>query len=255
MVTSPSIILAEPQLASNIGMVARAMANFALNDLRVVNPRGSCTGERALAAAAGAVFILENAKVYASVEDAIADLHRVYATTARQRDLVIDVKTPDQAANTIFQANSSGESTGILFGRENAGLTNDEIALCDGIIVIPVNARFASLNLAQAVIIVGYEWLKNSGAASLGRKTEFDGPMEEGIHFRNSEVAKKADLIHLFEHLEKELDASGFLRPPEKRPTMIRNIRRIFQRIGATDQEIRTLRGIIAALTRPREKP
>ncbi len=248
----PSIILVEPQLGSNMGMVARAMANFSLTDLRLVKPRESCTGERAVASAAGAEFVLKSAQEFPAVEVAIADLHKVYATTARQRDLVIDVKTPEQAAEAIILDHTSGRKTGILFGRENAGLTNEEVALCDGIIVIPVNSQFASLNLAQAVIIICYEWLKHSGEASLGRKTDFDGPMVEGVHFRNSELATKSDLIHLFEHLEKELDASGFLRPPEKRPVMIRNIRRIFQRIGATEQEIRTLRGIIAALTRPR---
>lgn len=246
----PAIILVEPQLSSNMGMVARAMANFALPELRLVRPKESHLGERARAAAAGADEILESALVFESLETAIADLHVIHATTARQRDLVIHIRTPEQVAEIIQVDLEKGLKTGVLFGRENSGLTNDEIALSDGIIVIPVNPEFASLNLSQAVMVFAYEWLKQSGRAALGRRTEFDGPMQEGFHLRESQRATKEDLFHLFQHLESELDSRGFLRPPEKRPIMVRNIRRIFQRIGATEQEIRTLRGIVAALTR-----
>ncbi|RMF08936.1 MAG: RNA methyltransferase, partial [Alphaproteobacteria bacterium] len=147
---------------------------------------------------------------------------------------------------------SAGQQCGFLFGAEKAGLTNDHIALADAIVSAPVNPEFASLNLAQSVLLVAYEWLKQGGAGGLGRKTAFDGPAREGLQMQQTRPATRAELTGFFEHLERELDASGFLRPPEKRPVMVRNIRNLFHRTGATEQEVRTLRGIVSSLVKGR---
>ena len=253
----PVIILVEPQLGENIGTAARAMSNFGLSALRIVNPRDGWPNGKAVSSAANAHHIVDAAVIYDNTEAAVADINMLYATTARPRDLAKPVLTPETWAREVVAQASAVENSGksgILFGRERAGLNNDDIALADGIIMAPVNPAHASLNLAQAVLLIGYEWLKASGAATLGRETEFDGPAREGLSQRSSRPATKDELIGFFEHLEAELDASGFLRPPEKRPIMVRNIRSMFSRIGATEQEVRTLRGIVASLTRAHRK-
>ena len=247
---TPAIILVEPQLGENIGTAARAMANFGLSQLRIVNPRDGWPNEHALSAAAGAHPIVEDAVIYNTTEEAIADLKYLYATTARARDMAKPVLTPKTLATELVNNAQNSVSCGILFGRERSGLTNDDIAFADAMIMAPVNPEYASLNLAQAVLLIGYEWMQATGEGSLGRETEFDGPGQEGMNMRASRPANKDELIGFFGHLEKELDSSGFLRPPEKRPIMVRNIRSLFSRIGATEQEIRTLRGIVASLTR-----
>ncbi len=251
---APAIILIEPQLGENIGTAARAMSNFDLDELRIVNPRDGWPNEKALSAAANAHRIVEDAKLFESTEAAVADINHLYATTARPRDMTIPVLSPESWAREVTDRSEYADSCGILFGREQAGLTNDDIALADAVIMAPVNPAHASLNLAQAVLLIGYEWRKAIGAASLGRETAFDGPAREGLNRRASRPATKEELIGFFGHLEKELDNSGFLRPPEKRPIMVRNIRALFSRIGATEQEVRTLRGIVASLTRAHRK-
>ncbi len=230
------------------------MANFGLKKLRLVNPRDGWPNEKAVAAAAGADEVVNSAKVFHTINEAIGDLHTLYATTARSRDLAKDIVTPAQAIRQIRVLISEGENVGVLFGCERSGLDNDEIALADSIIMAPVDPAFASLNLAQAVLLLGYEWMKMTEEATLGRKTEFDGPGNEGFNLRGSRPATKEELLSLFKHLEEELDESGFLRPQEKRPVMIRNIRTMFQRMRATEQEVRTLRGIVASLTRVRKR-
>ncbi|MEX2166226.1 MAG: RNA methyltransferase [Methyloceanibacter sp.] len=250
----PAIVLVRPQLGENIGFAARAMANFGLTDLRLVAPRDGWPNDKAHAAAAGAAFLIDQAKIYASVEDAIGELNFVLAATARPREMVKTVLGPESAARELRRRGRDSERNGILYGPERSGLDNDDIALADAILTAPVNPEFASLSLPQAVLLFGYEWLKAEQAPSLGRVTTFDGPAKEGIAFPDTRPATRAELFALFEHLEAELDRSGFLRPPEKRPSMTRSIRNMFHRMGATDQDVRTWRGIVAALARTPKK-
>jgi len=249
----PAIVLVKPQLGENIGFAARAMANFGLTDLRLVAPRDGWPNEKAEAAAAGAAFVAEQASVYDSVEAAIGGLNYVIATTARPRGMVKPVLSPESAAKELRRRQAKGEGTGILFGPERSGLDNDTIALADEILTAPVSEDVPSLSLPQAVLVVAYEWHRGGHAApSLGRKTAFDRPAAEGLDMAHTRPATREELFGLFAHLESELDRSGFLRPPEKRPAMIRAIRNMFHRMGVTEQDVRTWRGIVAALSRRR---
>lgn len=236
----PAVILVDPQLGENIGMVARAMLNCGLDDLRLVSPRDGWPSAAAESAASGAVAVLDNARLYDSTRAAIADLQRVYAASARPRDLVKPVVTPRQAAAEMRTAIAEGSAVGLLFGPERAGLTNDDVALTDAVIAVPLNPAFASLNLAQAVLIVGYEWFQMGV-----------GVPPRDMPLAGSRPATKAELINFFERFEQALDASGFLRPPEKRPSMVRNLRDIFTRADLSDQEVRSLHGVISALINP----
>ena len=235
---SPAVILIKPQMGENIGATARAMRNFGLTDLRLVAPRDGWPNPAAVPMAAGADEILDGAKVFRETEDAIADLKLVFATTARARHMAKPAATPRQAASEMAAMGGRGEPCGILFGPEKAGLHNDDVALSDKILHIPANPAFSSLNLAQAVLIIGYEWF----AATLED--------ENSVLPDLPPPAPKADLVRLFEHLEAELDAAGFLRPKEKRPAMVRNLRNLLQKGQFSEQDIRTLRGVIKALTR-----
>jgi tRNA/rRNA methyltransferase len=248
---APAIVLVKPQLGENIGFAARAMANFGLTDLRLVAPRDGWPNEKAHAASAGAAFLVERARVYPSVETAIGELNFVLATTARPREMVKTVLSPESAALDLNKREHTGQRTGVLFGPERSGLDNDTIALADAILTAPVSPDFASLSLPQAVLLFSYEWLKAANAApQLGRATKFDGPAQEGIAFPDTRPATRAELFALFEHLETELDRAGFLYPADKRPSMVRSIRNMFHRMGASEQDVRTWRGIVAALTR-----
>ncbi|WP_377288800.1 RNA methyltransferase [Rhizobium sp. SG2393] len=236
----PAIILVHPQLGENIGMVARAMANFGLAELRLVNPRDGWPNEKAVSAASRADHVIDAAKVYETTEAAIADLSFVYATTARDRDGYKPVRSPVFASNTLRQRHRAGQKVGILFGRERTGLTNQEIALADEIVTFPVNPAFASLNLAQAVLLMSYEWMK-TGLDSLD-DTAFQAlPMAP---------ATKEDLQGLFDHVEEALDARGYFRPADKKPKLIEGLRGVLTRPGFTASEIRVLRGVIACLDR-----
>jgi tRNA/rRNA methyltransferase len=239
----PAVILNEPQLAENIGAVARAMANFGLSDLRLVRPRDGWPQDRAWASASGADWPLDGARVFERLEDAIADRQVVLATTARPRELRLPVHTPREAAAALHGAAAAGQATAILYGGERAGLETRDIALCQGVLTIPVDERFRSLNLAQAVVVTAYEW----------RMTVLDRPSDAFLRERSPPVTQEA-LHGLFGQLEGELHASGFLHPPEKTPGMIDNLRAIFTRAALSDQEVRTLRGVITALSRGRGK-
>ncbi|MCT7666588.1 RNA methyltransferase [Shinella kummerowiae] len=242
----PAIILVHPQLGENIGMVARAMANFGLAELRLVNPRDGWPSEKAISAASKADHVIEAAKVYASLEEAVADLEFVYATTARDRYGYKEVRSPVVAADDLRGRFRAGEKTGILFGRERTGLTNEEIALADELVTFPVNPAFASLNLAQAVLLMSYEWMK-SGLTSV-EDTPFDALPQR--------PAKKEELQGLFDHVEETLDARGYFRPAEKKPKLVENLRAILTRPSFTGTEIQVLRGIISCLDRfTRESP
>jgi tRNA/rRNA methyltransferase len=244
----PVIILVEPQLGENIGQTARAMANFGLTALRLVAPRDGWPNEKAAAAASGALDIIAAATVFPTLDAAIADLHYVAATTARIREMVKPIVSPESAVKVMAEKSAGGERCGVMFGRERSGLENDEAALADCLVIAPVNPAFASLNLAQAVLLVAYEWRKRVAGDSLGRATVFDGPAREGLHLNKSQPASRAELLAFFQHLEKELEAGSFFKTDDKRSSMIRNIRNMFERAALTEQEVRTLRGMIVAL-------
>lgn len=235
----PAVILVAPQLGENIGTAARAMLNFGLTDLRIVRPRDGWPNERARAAASGADIVIDNVRLFDRTEDAVAGLDYVVATTARARDMVKPIFTPETAAARMREALTGGGRAGLLFGPERTGLENDDLALADALMMVPVNPAFASLNLAQCVLLMSYEWHKAGDATEAER-----------IEYQQTRPAKKEELLGFFEHLEGELDRFGFLKPPEKRPSMIRNLRNMFQRAGLTEQEVRTLRGVVASLTR-----
>ena len=246
----PAVILMEPQLADNIGMVARAMANFGLDVLRLVSPRDGWPNEKARIAASGANYVIDEARAFDTLDGALGDLNWIAATTARQRDLRKPVLTPIEAVGEMRARIGRGERCGLLFGRERNGLETSEIANADAVVMIPVNSRFASLNLAQAVLILGYEWMRTSHRASLGRVTTYEAPLAAGLNLGADRPATRAELAGLFAHLEGELDRLGFFNPPEKRPAVIRNLRTMLLRMGATEQEVRTLRGIVATLAK-----
>lgn len=251
---TPAVLLMEPQIPENIGMVARAMGNFGLSQLRVIGPRDGWPNEKARAVASGAAAIIDDAKLTGSLEEAVSDLNWVAATTARQRDMRKPVMTPAEAVQEIHSRILRGERCGILFGRERHGLLSDEVALADAIVMIPINNRFASLNLAQAALLLGYEWLKTSGAGSLGRVTTYEKPVASGVHMGNDQPAAKADLMGFFEHLEAELERLGFFHPSGGRHVVVRNLRTMFTRSELTQQEVRTLRGIVATLAHGKGK-
>ena len=238
----PAIILVRPQLAVNIGMCARAMANFGLSDLRLVNPREGwprqgAHEDTAEAAAAGASHLLHGAKIYDSLAAAVGDLNFVWATTARERGQQKRVATPAQAMPESAARSAAGERHGILFGPERTGLDNEEVATADAIMTFPVNPAYASLNLAQAVLLVGYEWLQ----ATNGDLTRFLLP-------ERSPAAPREMVLSFFGYLEEQLEARGFFRPVSKAPVMKRNLRNIFHRIGLTEQDVSTLRGLVVRL-------
>jgi tRNA/rRNA methyltransferase len=237
MPAGPAILLVDPQLGENIGATARAMANGSLTDLRLVRPRDGWPNRKAAANAVGATDILDTARLFDTTAAAIADLTAVYATTARHRGMTKRVLTPQAAVAEIRTAIAEGGRPGILFGPERTGLENDDIALADAVISVPLNPDFSSLNLSQAVMILAYEWYQAlAGAPAEQLVTNRTGP------------ASKAALHGFFEHLESELDDAGFFPVPEKRPSMIRNLRNVFQRAALTAQEIKTLHGVVARL-------
>jgi len=239
----PAIILIEPQLGENVGTAARAMANFGLTDLRLVKPREGWPNDKARAAASRADHVIDAVRVFESVGEAIADLGYVAATTARQREVSKTVLGPHEAVRRLSAVAAAGRHSGVLFGRERTGLFNDELSLADEIITYPVLPTFASLNVAQAVLLLAYEWR----LAATGEDLPFDTALPD--------LAPKADLMAFFAHLEGSLERNGFFRPPEKRPHMIEALRALFQRAGLTDQEVRTLRGVVASLEQRPTRP
>jgi len=236
--TAPAIILSHTQMGENVGSAARAMKNFGLSELVLIAPKMAWPNDRAQMLASGAGDILDNAKIFATAAEALAPFNLVLATTARGRDVLKQIHTPESAATSLRAAGEGGARTAILFGGERAGLDNDEMSLCDAVITIPT-AAFSSLNLGQAVLLLGYEWLKSADTTPATR-----------TRATVAVPASRAELVGLFEHLERELDAAEFLFPPAKRETMVRNIRAMILRSGLTDQQARTIRGMIVALVR-----
>lgn len=240
----------EPQLAENIGMVARAMANFGLDELRLVAPRDGWPNEKARIAASGANYVIDDAVAHPTLEAALGDLTYVVATTARQRPLKKPVLTPEEAVVALRERIQRGERCAILFGRERNGLETGELANADALVMIPVNSRFASLNLAQAVLLLGYAWIREVGRGTLGRVTTYETPVSPGLNLGSDRPAEKAELLAFLAHLESELDRLGFFNPIEKRPSVVQNLRTMFTRMALTEQEVRSLRGIVATLSK-----
>ena len=235
---TPVVILVRPQLADNIGACARAMANGGLFHLRLVAPRDGWPQEKAWRTASGADRLLDAATVHPTVADAVADLHHVFATCPRPRHIVKPVMTARGAAAELREITSRGLKTGLLFGPERAGLDNDDMAQADALIRYPLNPAFMSLNLAQAVLVMAYEWW-----------TTDDRTPTRTLMTNETNVATKGELDNFLTHLIAELDESGFLRNLPKRPGMVRNIQHLFQRGEVTTQELRTLHGIVTELS------
>ncbi len=240
----PIVILVEPQLGENIGAAARVMANFGLGRLRLVRPRDGWPNIHAQRSASGADRILDAAALFDTLEAAIADCTLVLATTARAHDQAKPVLDPDAAAAFLAPHVAAGENVAVVFGRERYGLENHEVALADRIVTFPVNPAFASLNLAQAVALVAYEWFKLASAGAL----PFSMPQK-------SEPAGKEQVQAFFANLERQLDLIEYFRPLDKRATMLVNLRNIFARMQPTRQDMQTLHGIVVALTEGRKGP
>lgn len=233
----PAIILVNPQMGENIGAAARAMMNCGLTDLRLVNPRDGWPNERATANAVGALEKMPPVQVFDDVKSAIEDCHFVLATTARPRDMIKDVYTAKSATAAIHSRAAQKQKSAILFGAERAGLANDDVALASGIITIPLNPDFTSLNLAQCVLLVAYEWYQAQ-----------DNTAEFQPHAPEDALAAAKDLNDMLDRLESELENNHFFRTEGHKPIMKRNIRNMLSRAEMTDQELRTMHGIISAL-------
>lgn len=242
-VPPPAIVLVRPQLGENIGKAARAMLNFGLTELRLVAPRDGWPNPAAGPAASGADIVLEHASVFDSVGEAVADCAHVYATTVRKRGVTKPVVTPEQAAGLIRTApgGQAGARSAILFGPERAGLETDDIALARTIITAPINAEFGSLNLAQAVILVAYEWSKGE-ALTMPPAVELPPP------------APQSELDGMIGQLDAMLETAGFYFPPDRTPATRRTLRTLLTKPGWSSQEVRTLRGVLSALERPRDR-
>jgi tRNA/rRNA methyltransferase len=242
----PVIILVNPQLVENIGMTARAMANCGLAELRIIKPRdpwplGEIHQQRMLAASSGADDILQQATLFDTVEAAIADLNFVYATTGRQQDMVNRIFTGRAAAADMAQRATSGQKIGVLFGPERTGLINDHIVLANARVTIPLNPDFMSLNLAQAVLLIGYEWYQTQ-----------DQTPDRQMYHGDSQPASREDYLNFYRRLEHELDGTGFFVAEHMRPTMTRSLQNMLQRAEMTEQEIRTWHGVLTALSKKR---
>lgn len=225
-------------MGENIGAAARAMLNFGLTELRIVNPRDGWPNERAEAMAAGADGVLEKAQIFKTLDEAIADLQHIFATTARPRDMIKHVATPKGAAKELRAFNTAKEACGILFGKESQGLSSDDVTLADTIITVPLNPDFSSINLAQAVLLVAYEWFL--AADETPAKT-----------LKNEErPATKEELGHLFNRIEGELDKNGYFNNMmPRRPVILKNMRNMFQRFGLMESDIRAFQGIIKGVS------
>ena len=236
--SQPAIILVNPQMGENIGMVARAMWNCGLTDLRLVAPRDGWPNPAAVDTSAGAVNVIENARVYEKTEDAIADLNVVYATTGRPRGMTHNVVTPVQSAIDMHTTVNSGGHVGVLFGAERTGLENHEVSLASHIIEVPLNDAYKSLNLAQAVLIVAYEWFQRG-----------DDTPSRVLSTNETEPATMAEVDFFVDKLVNELQGRNFFRTDEMQPIVHRNIRNMFNRGELTKQEVKTLHGIVKSLT------
>ena len=245
---TPVILLVRPQMGENIGMAARAMANFGLFELRLVAPRdgwgeGRAVYSAAIDTAVGAHAIVRDAKVYATVVDAVHDLHKVFATTARERDQAKPVVSAEGFASEAKARGGKGQRIGILFGPERTGLNNEEVGVADTIVSFAVNPEHSSLNLAQSVSLVAYEWFKALNGASAPFALAFE-----------TSPAPREMLLSFFDYLDEELDDAGYFVPENKKAIMRRNLHNILHRLELMEADVRTLRGVVVALSKARSK-
>jgi len=238
----PAIVLVRPQMGENIGAAARAMWNFGLDRMRIVAPRDGWPNPRAVAMASGAGRLLDSARLSPDLPDALADCTHVYATTARPRGMVKPVMTPEQAVADMRARSDRGEKIAILFGPERAGLENDDVALANTIITVPVNPDFASLNLGQCVLLVAYEW---------GKQAEGWQP---ATSMQTADLANHQEIEALAKHYEDRLGEAGFFYPPEKAEPMQRNLRNLWSRMPLTRGDTQILHGIMRQLVRWKER-
>ena len=234
--TKPVVVLVRPQLGQNIGKSARAMLNFGLTEMRLVAPRDGWPNPDAGPSASGADLVLEQAKVFATVAEAIADCSLVFASTVRRRDLVMPVIGPSEMAGAIV---GSKQRSAILFGPERSGLETEEVALAQSIVTVPINPEFASLNLAQAVILLAYEWSKRSALAQPPAK-DVEPPAPHG------------EIEGLISQLDEALQEKGYFHPPSRTQATRNTIRTIFTKTGWSSREVKAVRGILRALVGPR---
>jgi len=229
----PIVVLVRPQMGENIGAVARAMSNFGLKELRLAAPRDGWPNPKALEMAAGAESIIQSAKVFPDFKAAMADIQIAYATTARSRDMEKRVVEPAEAMREM-KAQVDGAQVALVFGPERSGLENDEVTWCDTLITIPTAPENSSLNIAQSMVILGYEWFRQADE-KLGAPTI-------------SDVATREELGGLLGQFESYLDEVNYWRVPEKKPTMWQNLQTMFLRASLNSQEVRTLRGVFRAI-------
>jgi tRNA/rRNA methyltransferase len=232
---APVMILVRPQMGENIGALARAMKNFGLSEMRIVAPRDGWPNPKAMEMAVAAADILERAQIFDSLPEAVADLHRVYASTAQKREMMKDILPVREGMEHAGRDIASGQRVGILFGPERSGLWNEDVALADAILTIPTSPDFSSLNIAQAAVVIAYEWWMASEARLPFEITE--------------EIpATRAQIEGFLNHLNIELEEGGYFPVPEKRPSMQRNLANLFLKARLTSQEVQSLRGVIRAL-------
>ena len=242
-IPQPAFVLVRPQMGENVGGSARAMWNFGLDRMRVVAPRDGWPNQKAIAMASGAGRLLDEARICQSTEEAIADCHYVFATTARARGLTKPVVTPERAMAMAQEKIAAGEKVAVLFGPERAGLENDDIARANAIINVPVNPEFASLNLAQCVLLTAYEWQRHHVEVEAER-----------VDMAKTEWANQAEMDALQTHYEDRLETAGFFFPPEKAEGMKVNLRNMWSRMRLTRADVQMLHGILRQMVRWKER-
>jgi tRNA/rRNA methyltransferase len=230
----PVFILVRPQMGENIGAAARAMLNFSLERMRIVDPRDGWPNPKAVAMASGAGRVLDFAGIFGSVQAAVADCDYVFATTARGRELTKPIFTPERAMMMARELGAAGKRVGVLFGPERAGLENDDVVLAQGIVTVPVNPEFFSLNLAQCVLLLGYEW---------GRLGSVVPP--EVMALGRTEFASGEEVARLGDHFEERLETAGFFYPEGKAAGMKLSLRNMWSRLGLTRAEVQTFHGML----------
>ena len=240
----PAFVLVEPQMGENIGAAARAMWNFGLDRMRLVNPRDGWPNQKAIAMSSGAGRVLDQVGLFGDTGAALADVNYVFATTARNRDLTKPVMTPERAMEHTRELIAQGQNVAVLFGPERAGLQNSDIVRANALISVPVNPAFASLNLAQCVLLTAYEW---------GRQTAETAP--EVMEMAGTRMAENIEVLKLFERLEASLDAVDFFWPDAKSQSMRLNLQNLLSRMPLTDADVRTLHGVFRALSDKKPRP
>lgn len=237
--TQPVFVLTRPQMGENIGAAARAMLNFELDQMRIVDPRDGWPNSRAVAMASGAGRVLDQAQIFDDFPGAIADRHFVMATTARARGLTKPVLAPEEAMRLAAEKISDGQRVAVVFGPERAGLENEDIARANAIINVPVNADYASLNLAQSVLLLGYEWIRQKGGYDLAR-----------TDLAKTHWADTIEVTKLGDHYEAQLEEAGFFFPEEKAAGMKVNLRNLWSRMPMTQADIQVFHGIMRQMVR-----